>query len=378
MADVIQETATASDGELRESSESSEKSSNSPNSLNSHNSPSENSPSENPPSSPPSGNDAFVQTVKLLEGKRKILVSGHLSPDGDSIGSMIALVEWLKAAGFDAVAAADMKSLGKMAFMKGTKTFVPLKRIRRKRFDLLFCVDCATAERLPPEVRPFAQKIPVIAFDHHRTCDNFGTLTVIDAEATAAAVIVWRFAKFMGWKPNPAIAEALWVALVTDSGRFAYQTTSPETMRMAAELLETGVDTNRINDIIFNTFNTRAIKLKRILWRSLHVWKNRKVAEVSLTRDDFRSVRGTKADAEDGVEIPRSVMRNEIALYFYQIPDRTKETRVSIRTRGQWDATALAAQFGGGGHLRAAGCTIEGNMATAKRLVRKAVKEMMK
>ena len=149
-------------------------------------------------------------------------------------------------------------------------------------------------------------------------------------------------------------------------------------MRAAGDILKHGVRTALINDIIYGTFPRKAIELKRIAWRTLHIWKNRKVAEVSLTRDDFRSVRGTKADAEDIIEIPRSVARNEIALFFYQIPDRTKETRCSIRTRGEWDATALAAKFGGGGHKRASGCTIKGSIGTAKRQMRAAVKEMLK
>ena len=119
------------------------------------------------------------------------------------------------------------------------------------------------------------------------------------------------------------------------------------------------------------------MELKRRAWRSLHIWKNRKVAEVTLKRNDFREVRGTKADAEDVIEIPRQVARNEIALFFYQIPDRTHETRVSIRTREPHNATVLATRFGGGGHIRAAGCTIKGGMAIAKRQVRKAVKELL-
>ena len=89
-------------------------------------------------------------------------------------------------------------------------------------------------------------------------------------------------------------------------------------------------------------------------------------------------MRGNKADAEDVIEIPRSVAKNEIALFFYQIPDRTKETRCSIRTRGDWDATVLAAKFGGGGHIKAAGCTIKASMGSAKRQMRAAVKEMLK
>ena len=133
-----------------------------------------------------------------------------------------------------------------------------------------------------------------------------------------------------------------------------------------------------IDDIIYGTFSRKAVELKRLVWRSLHIWKNRRVAEVSLTRDDFRAVRGKKADAEDAIEIPRSVAGNEIALFFYQIPDRTKETRCSIRTRGEWDATVLAARFGGGGHRKAAGCTIKASMSAAKRQMRAAVKELLK
>ena len=98
---------------------------------------------------------------------------------------------------------------------------------------------------------------------------------------------------------------------------------------------------------------------------------------MTLSRDDFREVRGTKAEAEDVVEIPRSVAGNQIALFFYQIPDRTREIRVSIRTRSMHDATAIARLFGGGGHIRAAGCTVKGSMASAKRQVRRAVKEML-
>ena len=204
-----------------------------------------------------------------------------------------------------------------------------------------------------------------------------GAASIIDPEASSAGEIVWRIAKWMEWPLDRVTAEALWVAIVTDSGRFAYDSTRPGTLRAACDLLKYGVRTAQINDILYCSFKTKAMELKRRAWRSLHIWKNRKVAEVTLTRNDFREVRGTKADAEDVIEIPRQVARNEIALFFYQIPDRTHETRVSIRTREPHDATVLATRFGGGGHIRAAGCTIKGGMAIAKRQVRKAVKEML-
>ena len=293
---------------------------------------------------------------------------------------MIALARLLRQAGYEAFATADLNALGKPGFLEGVEDIVPVRKLKKqKKFDLFIAVDCASFERMPPEVRPVAEKLPKICIDHHVTNDGaFADVSIVDAAASSTGEIIWRIAKWNEWKLDRPIAEALWVALITDSGRFAYDSTKPGTMRAAGDLLKHGVRTSLINDILYGSFSRKAIELKRIAWRSLHVWKNRKVAEVTLSRDDFREVRGTKADAEDIIEIPRSVAKNEIALFFYQIPDRTKETRCSIRTRGNWDATVLAGKFGGGGHVRAAGCTIKGSMGSAKRQMRAAVRELLK
>lgn len=319
----------------------------------------------------------YTAAKELLFKSRRILISGHLSPDGDSLGSMIAMARMLRAAGHEAFATADVHALGKPGFLDGVSDIIPLRRLKRRKFDLFVYVDCASLNRLPPEVRPFAEKLPSLTIDHHATSVPTGEASIIDPTASSAGELVWRFAKWMEWPFDRAIAEAIWVAIVTDSGRFAYDSTRPSTLRAACDLLKYGVRTAFINDILYCSFKTKSMELKRRAWRSLHIWKNRKVAEVSLTRNDFREVRGTKADAEDVIEIPRQVARNEIALFFYQIPDRTHETRVSIRTREPHDATILAGRFGGGGHIRAAGCTVKGGMAIAKRQVRKAVKEML-
>ena len=322
----------------------------------------------------------YAAAKKLVAGAKRILVSGHLSPDGDSLGSMIAMARLLRNAGYEAYATADLNALGKPGFLEGVEDLIPVRKLKRqKKFDLFIAVDCASFERMPPEVRPVAEKLPKICIDHHVTNDgSFADVSIVDPGVSSTGELVWQVAKWNEWKLDRAIAEALWVAIVTDSGRFAYDSTKPGTMRAAGDLLKHGVRTALINDILYGSFSRKAIELKRIAWRSLHVWKNRKVAEVTLTRDDFREVRGTKADAEDIIEIPRSVAKNEIALFFYQIPDRTKETRCSIRTRGEWDATVLAAKFGGGGHVKAAGCTIKASMGSAKRQMRAAVRELLK
>ena len=322
----------------------------------------------------------YAAVAAKIAGAKRILISGHLSPDGDSLGSMVALARLLTNAGHEAFATADVNALGKPGFMEGADALVPVRKLRRqKKFDLFVAVDCSSFDRMPPEVRPVAEKLPSVCIDHHVTNDgSFGDAQIVDPSASSAGELVWRLAKWCEWPLDRASAEALWVALVTDTGRFAYDATSPRTLRAAGDLLKHGVRTAMINDVLFGSFSRKTIGLKRLAWRSLHIWKNRKVAEVSLTREDFREVRGNKADVEDVIEIPRSVAKNEIALFFYQIPDRTKETRCSIRTRGDWDATVLAAKFGGGGHRKAAGCTIKATMGSAKRQMRAAVKEMLK
>ena len=321
---------------------------------------------------------SFAAAARMISSAKRILVSGHLSPDGDSLGSMLALSMMLRNAGFQAFATADVNALGKPGFLDGVEEIIPVRKLRRQKFDLFIAVDCGAFDRMPPEVRPVAEKLPKICIDHHVTNTAFGDVSIVDPEASSTGEIVWRLAKWNEWKFDRPIAEALWVAMVTDSGRFAYDSTRPGTLRAAGDLLKYGVRTSFINDVIYGSFTRKAIELKRIAWRSLHIWKNRKVAEVALTRDDFRSVRGTKADAEDIIEIPRSVAKNEIALFFYQIPDRSRETRCSIRTRGDWDATVLAGKFGGGGHRKASGCTIKAPLGTAKRMMRSAVKEMLR
>ena len=322
----------------------------------------------------------YAAVAAKIAGAKRILISGHLSPDGDSLGSMVALARLLTNAGHEAFATADVNALGKPGFMEGADALVPVRKLRRqKKFDLFVAVDCSSFDRMPPEVRPVAEKLPSVCIDHHVTNDgSFGDAQIVDPSASSAGELVWRLAKWCEWPLDRASAEALWVALVTDTGRFAYDATSPRTLRAAGDLLKHGVRTAMINDVLFGSFSRKTIGLKRLAWRSLHIWKNRKVAEVSLTREDFREVRGNKADVEDVIEIPRSVAKNEIALFFYQIPDRTKETRCSIRTRGDWDATVLAAKFGGGGHRKAAGCTIKATMGSAKRQMRAAVKELLK
>ena len=153
--------------------------------------------------------EGYAAAAKLIAGAKRVLVSGHLSPDGDSLGSMIALARMLTAAGKEAYAAADVNALGKPGFLDGVEAIVPVRKLRRqRRFDLLFAVDCGGLDRMPPEVRAAAQGLPVVCIDHHKTNDgSFGDASIVDPTASSAGEIVWRFAKWMEWGIDRVSAE---------------------------------------------------------------------------------------------------------------------------------------------------------------------------
>ena len=315
--------------------------------------------------------------LKQIRQAGSVLITGHVRPDGDSLGCMIALAHLLNRAGIKAVAAAERKGLGGPGFLAGVEKLIAPESAAKKRFDLLISVDCGSLDRMPEALQPLAEKISVINIDHHRTNTLFGDLNWIESHVSSTGEMIWRLARKAGWTFDAVAAEALWVAVITDTGRFAYDQTTPATLRCGADLLRYGVRTAFINDRLYCSFSRTNIELKSRAFRTLTVDENNAIASVTLTGSDFEATDGTKADAEDVIEIPRSLMGNRVALFFYGDEEDKAETRVSIRTRAPLDATQLAKMFGGGGHARAAGCTVHEPLAQAKRTFMKAVKEWL-
>ncbi len=318
-------------------------------------------------------NATYTDVIKSLCNAKSVLITGHVRPDGDSLGCMIALAHLLNQAGVRAVAAASKKGVGSPGFLKGVKEIITLESAARKRFETLVTVDCGAEDRVPDELQKALGKMRVINIDHHRTNTRFGDLNLVDGKASSTGEMIWNMARKARWAIDSTAAEALWVAIITDTGRFAYDMTSPATLRCAADLLRRGVRTAYINDRLYCSFSRTNMELKRRAFRTLTVSKNNAVASVTLTGRDFDETGGTKADAEDIIEIPRSLVGNKVALFFYGSSDNS-ETRISIRAREPLDATKLIQNFGGGGHARAAGCTIREPLAKARRIMNRAVK----
>ncbi len=269
------------------------------------------------------------------------------------------------------------EELGTPGFLEGCESLVPPAVAAASGCDLLVVVDCGAVDRLPEPLRALVGQVATVNIDHHRTNTRFGTHHWIDARASSAGEMVWRLARRAGWRLDRAAAEALWVALITDTGRFAYEQTRPATLRCAAELLRYGVRTAFINDQIYGQFDPRVLELRRRAYNSLEILNEGQVATVTLSARDFAETGSNKADADDVIEIPRAVRGNRVALFFYEAGREPNVTRLSIRTRAPLDATWLATRYGGGGHQRAAGCDLPWPLAQARAAIRPVIAEWL-
>ncbi len=295
-----------------------------------------------------------------------------MRPDGDAMGAALALAHCLVQQGQDAIVAAEPADLGLVRFLEGCETVVTPAAAAAMDIATIISLDCGTAQRIPEPLHPLLTRLPVANIDHHRTNTRFGQINWIDAQAGSTSEMIWRLLRQARWPLDRISAEALWVGVVTDTGRFAYDQTSPRTLRCGADLLRFGVRTAWINDRLYGSFDQKVLELKRRAFQTLEYWQEGRAAAITLTRADFAATGCTKTDAEDIIEIPRSLRNNVVALFFYQSGEE-QVTRLSIRTREPLDATQLALRYGGGGHARAAGCTIPAPLAAAKQEVQQLV-----
>lgn len=325
-------------------------------------------------------NVTFGEILSAIKRAKHVLISGHVRPDGDALGSMIALSHILRGAGVDAAAVVESRNgLGGPGFLRGVEELLTPSEIKGREFDLFISLDCGSFERLPGELQPVAAAIAhSVNIDHHFTNTRFCEFNRVEGNASSTGEVVWRLVKCAKWPLDSVSAEALWVAVITDSGRFAYDQTNPVTLRCGADLLKHGVRTAFINDKLYCSFPQKSIELKRRAFQTLEYSPDGSIAAITLTGKDFAETGGCKADAEDAIEIPRSIVGNRVALFFYGDTDSEGETRISIRTREPFDASALARQFDGGGHIRAAGCTIHKPLAEAKAIFMDALRAWMK
>jgi len=304
----------------------------------------------------------------LLAHPGRVVITAHVRPDGDAIGAALGLCLALQAAGRQAVCAGLEPIDDAFDFLEGREAILPADGYVPEPGDVMAIVDCGDFSRIPAALQAAARERAGFCIDHHKSNAGFATFCMIDPTASSSAELVQSVIEAGNLPMNRGIAEALWAGIVTDTGRFSYPGTTPETFRRAAVLLEHGVRFAMINEGLFNTVSLCRLRLKRRLLDSLQVSTNGCVAMGSLGPDDYADARCEMADSENFVDVVRSIKGVRIAAFVRQ-QAADGRVHISLRSSEPFDASQICAEWGGGGHARAAGATLSGTIEASRAAV---------
>lgn len=294
-----------------------------------------------------------------LHGKSDILILIHEKPDGDCLGSALALGLALESKGYNPEILMPNKMPEIYEFLPG-QHLISIKPPYLLPHDvLIIAVDCADTKRF--EYRLPTNSVGVINIDHHISNTSFGDYNLVDAEAAAAGEIIYKLLHESDIKITGDIATCLYTAISSDTGSFSYSNTTYQTLQIAAELLAKGAD---IDSIRYNIYEKKPLKDLLIIKKgldNLYLSPEGQVAACTIGYGDLSKNDLLTADTDGLINILRSTEGVEVALLFKEVAPG--QVKLSLRSKSFYNVNELAQEYEGGGHPRAAGCTIRGNVS---------------
>jgi bifunctional oligoribonuclease and PAP phosphatase NrnA len=316
-------------------------------------------------------NRILREIAETVRRGRKFLVASHENPEGDAIGSILALGRGLRRLGKQVTLFNPDPVPEVLAFLPGAKRIV--RRLPAgARFDAAFALDCGDRKRLGDGF-PGPEKIGrLVNIDHHASNTRFGDLNLVDPLASSAAEMVFDVLRALSAPPDRPAAENIYAGILTDTGSFRYANTREKTFSAARACVLLGVEPWKIADKIYDTQPpARLILLRRVL-KTLKIEAGGKVSSVVVTRRMLLQAGAVPALTEDFINFPRSVKGTQVAILFREA--EAGKYRVSFRSRGRVDVSRISRRFGGGGHPNAAGCTVAGTLREVRAKVLRQVR----
>src|SRR5215212_3974819 len=311
--------------------------------------------------------------VEALRTRDRFLVTTHENPDGDALGSLLATTLALRQLGKDAY-----MYLAGHAPLPGEYTFMPLGELKRqlpKGADdrVLLAVDCANESRLGPDPEILHQSPFTIDIDHHHDNTRFGDVNLIVPDASSTAEVLRDIFTELGVELTSDIAEALYIALVTDTGRFQYANTTPKALRLAAELVEAGADVHRVFQGVYENVQFAKLKLLARALERAQVYEGGALVVSYLLRSDFTEVGAAEPYSEGIIDYLRAVEGAIVSVLIREPPRSDGPTRrVSLRSSSdEVDVSAIARESSGGGHRQAAGFSSELSVEEITEFIRR-------
>ncbi len=314
-----------------------------------------------------------------LEDAESVLLFSHINPDGDAVGSCGAICRFLRKMGKKCWIVLEDPLPQYVSFITGDEArnrpeedpFGPMETLDLNIIgepDVCMCVDCHEVKRFPRREALFRAGKKTLCIDHHQPkTDCEWDQYWIDPKAPAAAQLVWQLFHEMQWPMDRFAAEALFVGISTDTGSFQYSSVTPDTFRIAADLMEHGVDINAVCVEMYQNTDPRAMAVETIGMQNMELISDGAGAISRISMAEMDEAGAEMEHTEEFVETIRAIRGVEMSAFLRETADGI---RVSLRSKNKADVGAIAQHFGGGGHVKAAGCTIHEPLLEAFEMVR--------
>ena len=317
--------------------------------------------------------DIYQPILETLSRAKRVLITTHVRPDGDALGSTAAMAMGLRKKNIEAEVLLLSRLPSKYAFVYKDHGIVyhdtdagwPAT-LSLETFDCLLVIDTGTWSQLPGlREKIEGWNVPKLVVDHHLTQENWASQKLVITQAAAAGEIVAQLLERWDIPLDASIATALYLAIATDTGWFQFSNTRPYTMRLAAILMEAGVDTDKMYQLLYQNERAERIALQARVMQSMQLLSDNRLAVMIVRNSDFEATHATPPDTEALINVPLQIATVEVSILLTE-PKEPGPIRVSLRSKGKVDVAKFAEQFAGGGHARAAGLKVDGELIAAR------------
>ena len=317
----------------------------------------------------------FAEIGRALRDHQRFAVLSHVRPDGDALGSQLALALSLQELGKTVRVWNEDGMLEKYSFLPHAELLTK-PPATKEDVDLVVALDTAVQTRLGTALDAVGSAKMTINIDHHPSNPAYGDLVYVDPASPATGQILFELIADQKLPLTKEIAENLYVAISTDTGSFQYPNTTARTFEIAAELIRTGVDVGRVSQLLYENYPRRRIELLRELLGTMRFEGKGRVASFSLSLEMAKRLGVLPEDNEGLIDHLRAIHGVIVAVFFEELPDG--KVRVSMRSKSEKaDVCAICMKFGGGGHTLAAGARVRGTLAEVEQKVLEAICEVV-
>lgn len=305
-----------------------------------------------------------AEIASTLKKKDKIAIVSHVMPDGDSIGSMLALYSALSRIGKKVDVFSSDSVPGIYSFLPCSGIIKNCSEISSYEYEVLVVLDCGSMDRTGICSKLWSKINTSINIDHHITNSLFANLNLVDTNASATGEIIYGIIKLMGIDILQEEALCLYTSILTDTGCFRYSNTTPVTHEIVGALISTKIDFGSVHDLIYRNFEFNTIKAMGKALSSIEVFCSGRIAFMQFLQKDYEDLGFREVNTSDFIDYARDINSVEVAAFAKEIAPL--EFKVSLRSKKVIDVRNICEKFGGGGHIRAAGCTMGGTIHDIK------------